>query len=164
MLKKLYDKVEEHTHRERSTPVVARYTRTTTQSIASGSYQIVNYATQVIDPFSLVTVGASWLFDCQLSGYYLVYANAVLENNTGWNAGEVGSLALHKNGTLYSVLDYHDDLKEFGTGLELSLCGGDIIELEDGDYIDVRVYQDSGGAINIQADGTLSYINIARIN
>lgn len=141
----------------------ARYKRETTLSIGNASDTIVDYATSVYDPGSAVTTGASWKYTVPagLGGYYLVTASVLLESNAGWGVNEYLRIKLYKNNALHCFMG---DAYMCAAGTyNAFVTGGTVVSLAATDYIDVRAYQNSGGAINVAADGDASHIAIARL-
>jgi hypothetical protein len=141
-------------------PVVARYTRDTTQSIPNNTTTIVDFATQVDDPWAAVTTGASWAFTAPVAGYYQVNAHVLFGSATWTPVTELVQLSIYKNGTQYNTLDRDDTMGSTNTP---SVGGGDVVHLAKGDTLDIRAYQNSGGAVNIQANANHNWVSIFRI-
>lgn len=143
----------------------ARYKRATTQAISHNTVTVIDYATAVFDSADpdAVTTGASWHFTVPAGqgGYYLIAAYAIFESNAGWAAGEYAYLRLYKGGVADAYLNTF--YVEKTATLIIALAGFTIVSLAAGDTIDVRVYQNSGGAINLAADGDSNHVAIARL-
>lgn len=143
-----------------------RYSRSTTQSITSSTITIIDFATVNFDRDSLVTTGAAWKYTASSAGKFKVSAAAAFTAVTGWGLIEQNHFYLYKNGSLYSYLDLY--IVPTGDAsaqvLEIHLRGDDLIDLAKDDYIDIRIQQTSGGAINLQADATKTYVNIEKVD
>ncbi len=141
------------------TRAYARYTRGSAQAMPNGGvYTIVDFATSVLDSRSAVTTGASWKFTVPtgMGGVYLVSAEVHLDSIA--SAGQAG-LALYKNGSVYTRLG------SMPSNANNDSAGGSaLISLVAGDYIDVRLAQNSStGDRNITNDATLNHISILRM-
>lgn len=142
-------------------PIFVRYKRTTTQSISNNSLTIIDFATQEVDPQSRVTTGASWKFTANWQGAHLVTVTVCFETTSTWAPGELAYLDLYKNGVFYARLARLDNIPANSTAVMLS--GATIANLTSSDYLNIRIYQNSGGALNLVADGTHNHVSIARI-
>jgi hypothetical protein len=141
----------------------ARYNVSATRSMVHNTATIINYDTVVFDDDTAVTTGASWKFTVPAShdGYFFVAASALLESNAGWAAGEKFELQLFKNNSISCVLAYC--VAQVAGTYQFYVTGGTLIALAATDYIDIRGFQNSGGNINVDADGTYSHVSIARL-
>lgn len=85
---------------------------------------------------------------CKTAGIYGIYTNILWESNGSGRR----RIAIKLNGTTYIAWDNReiDATGDFGQNVytEYSLAVND--------YVDVQVYQDSGGALDIQATGNYS--------
>jgi hypothetical protein len=132
-----------------SETVAARYDATSTTSIpdsAASPFTVVNFATRTIDTHGSVTTGASWRFTAPVAGTYSVNARVRLASGGGWAAGEAANIYLAKNGTP-SLIGQNVATAAHSQVVNVSLS--DLVSLVAGDYIDIRVFQNSGGAINV---------------
>jgi hypothetical protein len=144
--------------------VVARCETAAGQSIPNGAATIIDYGTVSFDPDSHVTTGASWRFTAKLAGYYRITAAACFNGSTTWALGEVGDLRLFKNGAEVSKLDRDDEMNSGVTSQFKFLAGSDLVVLAVDDYIDVRLFQNSGGALPLFTNATFNYVAINRIS
>lgn len=119
-----------------SEKIAARYTTTAGQSIATSTVTIVDYGTKTLDTHGAVTTGASWKFTSPRSDYYRVSANTTF--NSAW-AGQI-IMYVYKNGALYS-----QNSQTSNTTVSPGTVT-DLVQLNAGDYIDVRVWHAQGGA------------------
>lgn len=137
--------------------VAAVYTHTTSDTVDSGTPTIHDYDTKVTDTHNAVTTGAAWKFTVPTGrgGLYSVSA-------TGGFAG-VGvpfmlTLFLYKGGSINKRLCGIE-----GAGADgLFGNGSTTIELAAGEYIDIRIQQDSGSPVGTEnANG--GWISIAEV-
>lgn len=140
--------------------VFARYSTNASQSLTSGSITIINFEDQTKDLTASVTVGGSWKFTAPSYGFYKVKSKIIINTAAAWADGEAGSLRLYKNGSQYSVLDRKDNQP---TNTFMPLVGSDVVELNAGDYVDVRVDQNSGSTLNIEGSGDQNYVVIEKL-
>ncbi len=125
------------------------------QSIPNNSATIVNFSTKVMDPKAAVSAGASWRFSVPagFAGLYLVSATVLLGSATGFMY-----LNLYRNGVNTSLLG-----AQYVSANVNGVSGSALIQLNDGDYIDVRAHQITGGAVSTSAIGADNHINILRL-
>ena len=138
----------------------ARATRATAQSMASGVYTKVIFNIEVFDNLGEYdhTTG---VFTATNAGYYQVNAS-VLSASTAWTSGEIWSITIFKNGGSYSHGSYtgHDAVVIAPAS---AICS-DIVYLAATDYIDIRVIQDQGAAVNTHNDPKYNYFSVHRLS
>lgn len=139
--------------------VYARYKTGGGQSIGNNTVTIVNYDTVTVDPLTAVTTGAAWKFTAPFAGQYKVSAAILWAATTTWTDTEAGALYLYLNGAQYSFLDYKSS---YGTASSvfMRLGGMDTIQLAEGDYIDIRALQTSGGTLAMHNDANFNWVNV----
>lgn len=141
-----------------NTRAYARATRGTSQAIPNTGDNIVDFATVELDSRSGITTGASWKYTVQSGhdGLYLVSGQANLDAIA--SAGQ-GVLKLYKNGTVYARLD-----RVAASAVTFHTSGSTIISLVAGDYIDLRLFQDSStGNRNTGGAAESCHISIIRL-
>lgn len=136
----------------------ASYSSTSGQSIPNNTVTIVDFATRAVDNQNSVTTGAAWKFTAKERMDLTV--NAQLE----WNvqaaaANSIWALILYKNGVEVVVLDEKSPLVTSVTQ-RLALNGSYDIEVQAGDYIDIRVFQNDGGNRGFVTGAGRNYVNI----
>lgn len=141
---------------------IARYTTNAGQSIPSAVTTIVNFEDSSISA-SQVTTGASWKYTADVTGNYQVSAMLLFVSSAAWGIGEAAHLMLYKNNVKYSTLKYDMLRNTPGSGVAVSVAGNDIIALTATDFIDIRINQNSGSSIALEADGEFNYVNIRRV-
>jgi len=142
--------------------VGARYSTNAGQSINDSLATIVDFEDVVYDTDGAVTTGASWKFTCPVGkgGYYLIDCMIMFASNA-WTSGKVIELTIYKGGVLYS--DISRETWQSSTTLYRDAKGSDVILLAAGEYIDIRVYQNSGGALDLYTNGTYNHVAISKI-
>lgn len=143
------------------TPIIARYTQASAQSMPNATVSIVNYDTQTDDTAAAVTTGAAWAFTVPVTGYYDVSAAIMYQATATWAAGEVAWLAIYVAGTRYSYLDRKDSVATPAQYMQLS--GSDVVYAVAGTEINIRTNQASGGALTLFADDDYNYVTIRRV-
>jgi hypothetical protein len=142
------------------TSVKVRYSTTAGQSIPDSTQTIVDFDTVTFDAGSLVTTGASWKFTASETASYRISIFISWSQSFSFTTGQYTQASLYKNGTFYSTLDIS---QAFLTGTQyLTLNGSDSINLTSGDYIDVRVYQNTGSSVNLDTSAGSNYICIEK--
>lgn len=149
---------------ERSVPVVAVYTTTAGQSIPHDTLTVVNFGSEVVDTHKAVSTGAAWRFVAPLAGNYHVWAALLFAATAAWAEHERAILYLHKNGLLYSVLDFAVGLDSSAAATTKHVGGGDVVPLAAGDAIQIRVNQNSGDTLALTTVAGYSHISIFRIH
>ena len=140
-------------------PIVAMYT-TVSDSIGSGSAQVVDFNTQVYDTWNAVTTGASWVFTAPIGGYYLVRSQVVFNSSSAWAVGEFGWMQVRKNTTNYAYVDYWNH--KAGT-IYTKLAGGVVVEVAKDDTLDVYIFQGSGATLTLRSTPVFNYVCVARL-
>lgn len=140
-----------------------RSSTTAGQSIANNTITIVDYGTAATysDYLGEVTTGASWKYTAKKSGWRFVSARNMFVDSAAWGAGEELELFLYKNGSFVSEIDRHE-IEAAGTMVK-SVRGADLIYMASGDYIDLRVFQLSGGSLALNNGSGYNFVNIFAI-
>lgn len=142
--------------------IAARYDTDAGQSIDTGSFEIVNFDSKTygFDTHNAVTTGAAWKFTAPVSGYYLV--NSFIQYaSVAWTAGQIGILHVYKNGSDNARLDLNE-VEANGT-YNITLDGSVVVEMDKGDYIDIRAYQNTGSGITLESDEEKNYVTVHKV-
>lgn len=126
-----------------------RYTSTAGQSIPTSSITIIDYDTVNYDFYSLVTTGASWKATAKVHGIYDITAHA---GYSTYNTNNNYDIFIYKNGTVYSRTSFAGDSTPSIT---------DSVELDVGDYVDIRTSQDTGGSVALDTSPENLGVSIA---
>jgi len=142
--------------------VGASYATAVGQSIANNAAAaIVDFGTSVYDTDSAVTTGASWKFTAPSTGYYMVNVHVSFAATTTWAAGERGWLQLLADGSVVNYLDRKDNFSNANE--EMHLQGSAVVYLVATHYIDVRLVQNSGGALALSAYAENNWIQVTKV-
>lgn len=140
----------------------ARYSTNAGQSISNATTTILNFEDKSYDTHNAVTTGGSWKFTAPSTGYFRVTARALFTNTSNWNAGEYAQLSIYKGGSIYSHLDYKDNYFS-GTAMFASVGGADVVYLLKDEYIDIRIYQNTGSAFTIDSSAVYTHVEIEQL-
>jgi hypothetical protein len=142
--------------------VVAKYASDASQSIASGSDVIVDFEDKIVDTHGAVTTGAAWKFTAPVSGNYQVSALAVFTGGSTFTAGNTLNFIIFKNGSLNSTLGRY--IIPTTDTTEKALNGATIMNLNAGDYIQLNLFQNTGGARTLLNNNSYVHVSIHKIN
>jgi hypothetical protein len=134
-----------------SEKIRARYNGSSGTSLANIANTIVDFNTKDYDTHGAVTTGASWKFVAPRSDFYTIRATVTTSSSTAAD----NAIVIFKNGSLYATADERDIRFDYVFGAPPVS-----VYLLSGDYIDVRVYQASGGAITVLNNLTSVYVEI----
>lgn len=150
---------------KRRVPLVASYNTSSAQSIPNDGLTptIINYSTQERDTAGAVTTGAAWRFTAPVAGDYGVAAAIIYNSTTTWATGEIASLELWRNGTIYRFLDRKDNMNSNLVAIFTQVSGSSTVYLDAGNYIDLRTRQTSGAALTLFNNAMYNYVSIWRI-
>ena len=148
-------------------PVIVRAQTDSAQSIPNDTNEIVNFDTINYDTHDAVTVGSNWVFTAPVAGYFLVSAALLFETSTAWAESERAGLYLYRDGSRFAGLDRgsHWDTSA-STNLRF-VGGGTVVYCAVDQELNIRVYQDSGGAIalNNSSSGALwNHVSITKVS
>lgn len=142
--------------------VAARYTSSAGQSIANASSPIVDFETKDYDTHGAVTTGANWKFTAPIAGLYSVKTLLRYGNTLAWTAGQYVSTLLYKKGSSFSTQDTL--MQATVTPAQApSASLVDTVQLNAGDYIDIRTAHGESAARALVASGTLVRVTIEKI-
>mgnify|MGYP003645180807 CR=1 FL=1 len=145
-----------------SETVNASYTKSASQSMTNSAFTLIDFATKVDDSHGSVTTGASWKFSAPTSGMYEISGMVFLAAGGAWGVGDRAIIAIYKNGVEFSRPFYYDSVVAHTQAVPCQITTKQI-RLLAGDYIDYRLFQDSGGAINIGSDALINWVSIKRV-
>lgn len=144
-----------------SESVNAVYTTAAGQSIPNASVTIINFDTKETDSHNSVTTGASWKFTAPMSGKYLISSITQYASAT-YNNGTIFQSDLYKNGVVVANLGYFV-MPNVTTNLRPYLSGSRIVQLLAGEYIDIRTFQNNGGASVLLNSSQYNHLSITRV-
>ena len=135
------------------TNIVASAYCSTNQTISTA--QQCNFDTVLFDPSSTITTGSSWKFTAPVAGYYLVSGLMSLTSAIATN------VSVYKNGSIF--IFNIGDTAGAGTGIGGQAQYSKVVQLAQGDFIDIRTQSAAtatGGSISA---ATTTYFDIARV-
>lgn len=135
--------------------IAASYVSDAGQSIPSGAETIIDFEDKVFDTHGAVTIGASWKFTAPISGKYRVSACNYF---TGVSSATLSFMAVYKNGS-----QHRDGELNAKIGGELASSISCLVDLNAGDYIDVRAYHNEGSNLSHQTIRNRIRVDIERV-
>jgi len=142
--------------------VYAHFASNAGQDIPNADWTIVDYEDQIYDPDDLVTTGAAWKFTAGTEGYYHVTAAVVFAGTADWTAVKSARLSIYVNGVAGEQIDYKANRDNTATQY-VQVSGSTDVHLGVGDFVDIRVYQNTGAALALVANALYNYVAIHRI-
>ncbi|KKN98634.1 hypothetical protein LCGC14_0147460 [marine sediment metagenome] len=148
--------------------VSARYIINGGQSITHQIYTVVDFKTKTFDDpgTDRVTIASPpddqtnhWKFTADRDMKVRVNAAVQFETSSVWSAGEQIQLWIYKSDGPYSQLT-RNELTSSPATWRASLNGCDIVSLLNEEWIDIRIYQNSGSTRIILASTTSNYVSI----
>ena len=133
-----------------NTPAFQAYANSSLVAIANDTYTSIPCVNEYFDSDSAFNT-STYKFTPQTAGKYYVFANMVTDGN--WNTSAF--LMVQKNQGFNN-----DDLKRASTyaSNEAGIFVGGIFTMNgSSDYIEARVYQQSGGSLNLRNQGNENY-------
>lgn len=143
-----------------SETVKASYASNTGQATSDGVTSIFDFEDKISDSHNAVTTGGSWKFTAPISGSYLVSAFILTQNFSFSSIGNVIEASVYKNGSYFQRLSRLAGPHTSASSQVLS--GNLIINLLQGDYIDLRFNNGAGVTVTSSTGTNSSYIDIAR--
>lgn len=145
--------------------VKARYTTNAGQTIANAATDIIDFEdlTDGFDSHGAVTIGAAWKFTAPASGIYNISSFVLGSAAAGeWDEGEAVILYIYKNGATYTQLDRVEAATSPASAILIALIGNTTIDLNKGDYVDIRLYNGVGANWTVQNSNDQAYVSITR--
>ena len=130
------------------------------QTINNATWTTVQFDTEDFDNLGEFNTG-TYRFTAISAGYYQI-STRVLFDNVAWTAGQLVSLAIYKNGASETFLSY-DYIPRTAT-YYYEVEGSSLLELSAGDYIEIKVYQNSGSGKAIINNLNHNYFIIHRLS
>lgn len=115
--------------------------RTTTQSIGTGSATAVSFGAELFDHGGCWVIGSPTRLTAPVAGVYSVSAAVEFAANATGNR----QVHIYTNGSEHSRIT----VPSVGAGLATRVSHNAIVQLAAAEYVEVFVFQDSGGNLNI---------------
>lgn len=144
----------------------AAYTSTAGTSFPDSTSKIIDFSTSEYDTDSAVTTGASWKFTVPSGkgGKYLIaFGINFEETTTAWSGGELLQVSLFRNNSEIKILHRRSYIQNVGTGNDVDAQGAVIVDLAASQFIDLRVFQNSGAAKSLATSGGKNWIQIQKV-
>jgi len=137
--------------------MLVRYESNSSTSLTDLNWTVMNYEDLVSDPYGLVTVGAGWKFEPIVNGYYYVHAT-LMTASASWAVGERVILSVYIDGAEEARLDRWNP--EAAISDYVFVGGGNLVYIAIGSDLDIRVYQNSGGALGTYTSAVYNKVSI----
>lgn len=144
-----------------SESIISRYSSSAGNSLTNGAETLIDFATKSFDSHSAVTTGASWKFTAPVAGKYKIKAAVLILGSADWEAGEEAYMVMFKNAVANSYLANYTH--QVTANRNIGLVGDDIVSLNAGDYIDIRVFQNSDASCTLATDAKYNYVTVERV-
>lgn len=126
----------------------AQVKRTSNQVIPTGTWTAISFDAEIVDTNGYWVVGSPTRFSIRETGRYAVGGAVVY----AVNATGTRHLAVFKNGVLASLGPLTNNTAPGGAQNPSLQVHGEV-ELTAGDYVELRVFQDSGGDLSVLQSG-----------
>lgn len=124
----------------------AKVMRNAAQSLPNGAFTPIQFDTEVFDVGACWAPGRSTRLVAPIAGVYLVTFAGGLATAVG---GRVAA-QLRRNG---ATLEYGGTLTPTASAPEVGAAGSTLVSMSAGDYLELQIYQESGGAVNTGSSG-----------
>ena len=144
-----------------SEKIAAMYCTDAGQTVVNGASTVVNFEDKTYDTHGAVTVGASWKFTAPRGDYYLVAFAVQITAGTAFNENERVIGYVTKNGVttmMTGVVRYHATTT---VSTYTEVHGSIILWLNAGEYVDLRINQNCGSDLTLNASATNNWICVA---
>lgn len=141
--------------------VYASFNTATGQTMVNGSATVVNFDTSEIDTHGAVTTGANWRFTVPdgKAGLYELSAN--VSYNPVTNSTPTVFLSLFKNGT---ELKRFSRMSGLASTAQYYVDGTITVPLSASDYVDFRLFQNSGINQNLETTRVANWVTILQLH
>lgn len=121
--------------------------------------EVVKFEDKTIDTHGAYNTSTG-VFTSPARRFYSVDTRILFTTTTAWALGEVARLSIYKSGAIYRYLDYDSNMDSSGTSLYKPLQGSISIFLDRGETLDIRAYQNSGGALALHNSNEHNWLSI----
>jgi hypothetical protein len=140
----------------------AVYTTAAGQSIPNATDTIIDFGTAEVNSHGNVTTGASWKFTARASGLYEVSCYVQLNSGGGWGVSEEAVVSIFKNASSFATVGLYAQTVVNTVAVSIP-CSTRQVRLVDGDYIDIRLNQNSGAAITLVGSALRNWVSIKKV-
>ena len=145
-----------------SETVAALYETNTARSITNNSATTGEFLCEdrVFDTHGFVSTSTA-IATIPTSGKYRVSASVALASNAGWETGERVQLILYKDGSANRIIStWTAEVNQTNVSNTSGSC---LVSCVAGTTLEVRVFQNSDGAISTDTDATANWVSFDRI-
>jgi len=127
----------------RSVAVGAHITRATDQTIASGNSTAISFNSVRFDPLGMFAAAQPTRLTCRVSGVYLLIGQISFNQNSSGRRVSI----LRRGGSLQIALQTANGYSDAPSHVIAST----LVQMEEGEYIELLAYQSSGGNLAVKA-------------
>jgi len=135
----------------------SRMSMSTGQTITDSSTTKIEFDTVEFDKLEVVNITDSEIVVNE-SGVYLIEVTFRVEDDSAWSDGDQINAIIAKNGSS----DHQKQVRKVGTDTQ-SATNITILDLNQGDTIDGRLFQDSGSDIDLEGDVRRTRLSVGRL-
>ena len=140
----------------------AVYTTAAGQSIPNATDTIIDFGTVEINSHGNVTTGAAWKFTSQINAVYELSCYVQLNSGGGWAVSEEVVVSIFKNGTGLATIGLCAETVANSVAVSIP-CSPRQVRLLAGEYIDVRINQNSGAALSLVSADVRNWVSIKKV-
>jgi len=137
-------------------PIVAHYTRNSSQAIGNSATTVIDYSTKVRDSHNQTIFSGTFNFKAPIDGYYDVNCRGSFSSGT-WSAGQIWDFTLRVNTS--NILAWRGSAVTTGGHSPNGMPTGTILADKNA-IIDCTVFQNSGGSRNIDGVNTRNWFTV----
>lgn len=146
--------------------IAASYRTNQSQNIPDASWTQLYYEDKEYDEGSdtdnVQNAGSSWRFVAPRDGKYLINSSIRTAATSGWSSTSTCIMAIYKNGASYNqesrVLPWSS-----GSSVAATVHATEALNLNAGEYIEIWLYQNSGGTIGLSTTAIYNRVNVTEI-
>jgi len=146
--------------------VSAEYLLGSNQAIPDSVLTVVDYATQLEDTHNAVVTGAGWTFTAPEDGLYSLSSGVRWIASSSWTVGNETLLRASRNGnnTVITGARFIATKTRDATNTDRNFSNGtSFLRLAQGDTVQIKMIQNSGGARTLEAAGEQNTILIEKV-
>ena len=142
--------------------VNAVYTTAAGQIIPNATDTIIDFGTAEVNSHGNVTTGAAWKFTAQTGGLYEVGCYVQLNSGGGWVVSTEAVVSIFKNASSFATLGLYAQTVVNTVAVSIP-CSTRQVRLVAGDYVDIRINQNSGVAIALVGSALRNWVSIKKV-
>jgi hypothetical protein len=127
----------------------------TARQMDNNSYTLVIYEDELYDTGSEYNASTG-VFTCSRGGKLLVQASVIIEQTATFGGTEGLIITVYVNNTNAGVLGTKNTFT--GANIYATVSGSITLDVSPDDTVDIRVYQSSGGNLNLHTDANYNWV------